>query len=489
MKVSQPKEVAERSPDVLLSRHDNHNLELKLHIELPPGKLKSKLDVYLFFPHNLDPAMFTKNDLLSDFRARSRLAVVDNPNAGVDEIQRRLSELEITLRSLKANDWLIQRQVQWLGAVVGERMKMEGHQFRRNSLLFCALFSRPVEQPSALESRLSEGLSTVSRLRSSVRQIAENHSANTWVQILDRYCHQAYIGFWGRVEESLRLYQERPHVAQQMEFRMRSELRKESEHARRFLTQDARNPSDKLNDLGQMKKFFQSALFVDVQKRPGRIRLQESAALAGTAVAGVAAAGAQMLSENWGLHLTASSTALFFLGVFFYVFRDRMKDWARDHLNQRAEAMVPDVEQVMTVGGREVGRADERLRVLPDAKLSPEVLKLRKNATQSLVDRTLNEDVIHYEYIQECSEPLHAHLQDSVRINLHRYLKFMDDPMKEMTVLQDDGSLLRQQVAKVYHLWAILEHKVIQGPSEILQRQVYRIEVTKGGIQRVDLAS
>ncbi len=478
---------ADGSVDLSLSRHDNHNLEIKLNLNLPQNKFKSSLQVYLYFSKTLAPSMFSKAELMSDFRSRSRLALSDDLQTESEDFQDKISELFRCL-TLSQTDQ-VQLLVQWVGAVGNERFKQDGRALTRNYLLLTALFSRALESPAHVEQRISHTIENARSLRQQIRDLVGPHYANPWVRLLESYSHQGFLSFLSCLDELIQSSTRHTDFEERLRVTYRQLVSEEKSHSSLFPPEQANLcDSEKLTYLSQMKKFFQSALFVDIQKRSGVEKLQEPAAVAGTALAGVTAASMQMLSENSGWHMSASSTMLFTLGVVLYVFRDRLKDWARAQLQKHAFQYIPDVEQNLVVNGKSFGVATERLRATTPLSAPDDIQFCRLKASQSLLESALPEEVVYYQYNQKCNKPKDSKVQDNIRINLHRYLKLMDDPVKDVTVLDENGELSRRKSKKMYRVWVVMKEALEADGLRTSHTQSYRVDVDKFGIQSVEKA-
>ena len=85
--------------------------------------------------------------------------------------------------------------------------------------------------------------------------------------------------------------------------------------------------------------------------------------------------------------------------------------------------------------------------------------------------------------LQNVLDHEHAVLE-VLRVNLRRYLKFMDDPIKEISFLDEEGNVCFHKTKKVYHVYVGINWEPKCG-HPIFQN--YKIVLNKKGIQRVEL--
>jgi len=281
--------------------------------------------------------------------------------------------------------------------------------------------------------------------------------------------------------------------------------RRESLYAPIGGTRQEQAPTDEEREsylvrLSQLKKFFQSKMFVDVSRRPRDKRVAETTAFVGTAIAGLSAACLQQLYIPSSGEIAVSGFLLLGLGVFVYTIRDRVKDWLKVTLAKKASAWIPDVEETLWLDGRTIGVNKEWSRIQTSKNLTAAVKSLRRKACKTEVETELPEEVFCWKRWQQLPKSLDSRntelaLQENVRINLERYLKFMDDPFKELAVLDRAGQFTRFRSRRVYHFYLAVRSTVQSGtnrasiqywPERPAMQQIYRVVVNKKGIDRIE---
>src|SRR5690606_1101166 len=109
----------------------------------------------------------------------------------------------------------------------------------------------------------------------------------------------------------------------------------------------------------------------------------------------------------------------------------------------------PDYQIHLQAEGNPIGKTEEWIRLTRPEKLQPAARQLRTEAASDVLAARLPEDVLHYKKEQRLL-PLEKRrlgqrfaIQDNIRLNVERYLKYMDDPVKELAVLDSDGNIRR----------------------------------------------
>jgi hypothetical protein len=183
-------------------------------------------------------------------------------------------------------------------------------------------------------------------------------------------------------------------------------------------------------------------------------------------------------------------------GIAAYVLKDRLKDKFRQVLTHNAAKVLADSEQNLFAEETKIGRIREWFGLKKSTLLPGEVLDLRRSVCLSEVEQILPEDVFHYRRVQDLkSRPFKRlgpwAIQETLRINLDRYLKYMDDPIKEFSLLDDDGRLATAQSHRAYYFYfcvhnAYSNEKKRNSPLKTDSRLLYRIVMDKNGVDRIE---
>jgi len=472
------------SVDLRISRHDHHNLEVKTHFAVSDG-LTGQVDLFLFLPKSFLAAQVRKEKLMMDFRSRCRLSVRLPAEAHAMALRNELSDLldridredspEIA-RRFAANAAEILR---WLGRKHRDLAK-KAH-------------------GDELETQLESTGAWRDELR---RKLAPKTEAghSSLFRLLDEYLSYLFVQYLAELKDGVACDPNR------LTSRARAQLvhfeRSEKEYwEKKGFGSSGDRPSGKgeehLLRLSHLKKFFQSKMFVDVEKGRTVERMAEPFAAAGAGCAALWMAFFQGSVGPRAAEFGLGGSAVITTGVFAYIMKDRIKEWGKRYFIHRASNYFPDIRQKLFVEKKEIGATREWLRISSRGGMSEEVNRLRRECSLSELEHELPEDVIHYRVEREVKA---VHLpgvgrdwafQDVLRINLNRYLRGLDDPYKEVALFDGAGELTRSRCHRAYPLTMIVVSRAEplkkgEGMSQGLRHLVFRIWLDKTGIDHVE---
>ncbi len=499
-----------------ISRHDHHNLEIKSVIEFAKEPQKITTEVFLYFPKSFEIGLVGKSELAKDFRTRLRLSMPtqhgfedDNFLASLSLLKQANSRFEIeSMVSCEMGHEVpadirecVLEAMKDLAAIVAERLKRFSHEHGRDFFVSQSLLSTPTSRAQGLDF-LGKNLQSVRRKIELVRDAAKARSeeGRQINGLLDEYTSQLYVQYLGAVnfefqrlsedfsknelegdvtaiqaegsttiDSSLSLETARLRVQQLLLALQEDEAMYRRARNWSFDSETEIERERHLMRLSQLKKFFQSKTFIDVAKTQAAQRLNESTALVGTAIAAITAAILEQFGRKNVATLASQGLLVVGLGVILYVLRDRMKDWARVKLQEKAMVLIPDFETLLVANKKRFGLSREWLQILASKSIDPEVTEVRHSDT--LVERSLRlpEDVLYLRRVFFLDGGFDApdqsrSLHENVRLNLDRHLKFMDDPFKDLTDLEADGSFVLSRSHRVYHFHLVTRTTLLTGP-------------------------
>ena len=501
-----------------ISRHDHHNLEIKSVIEFARIPQKITTEVFLYFPKSFEIGLVGKPELTKDFRTRLRLSMPtqvgyedENFNIALAELKRANSRYELETIANKAmgqeitsdlRDGILEASKD-LAAIVAERLKRLSGEHGRQFFVSQSLLANSANRSIGFE-QFDKNLQGVRRKVEALRESMRVHTeeGRQLNGLLDEYASQLYVQYLGAVAKEFNQYEtsnvnERTEPTEPSVFhdsssgsiidgdagcelarrRARQTLQalQEDEALYRktrcwsFDTETDLEREQHLIRLSQLKKFFQSKTFVDVAKTQAAQRVSESTALLGTAIAAITAAIIEQFGRKNVATLASQGLLVVGLGVILYVLRDRMKDWARVKLQEKALVLIPDFETVLVANQKRFGISREWLQIQQSKSVEPEVTEARH--AESVIDRSLRlpEDVLYLRRVffldpgfdaQDQTRSIH----ENVRLNLDRHLKFMDDPFKDLTDLEADGRIVFSRSHRVYHFHMVTRTTLLTGP-------------------------
>lgn len=498
--------------DISVKRHDNHNLELKTLFNFSGMGQEAHLSFYLFFPQSVQMGEVEKNDLFSDFYSRQRLFIPLNQTMDSRETVMALDEVKrlLTLMSLPGCDPQVEDQltsvVQIVGGIVGETLKARTSKIKRDLLLIHSLSHRVSN--GNIFNDIAIQIDDLAEVMTSVRNVTDAawsiHSPV--VHLLDEYIHHVFIEVLGKIDYEISRFQKNVSESERAKFtegwrQMHLQLSMLQKKEIHFQKKHNLTPSNLKSDdsselllvrLGQMKKFFQAKMFIDVQKSQSLKKFSEPTAALAACFAGITAATIQQFGNPAFFQLSLQGISLLFFAMGLYALRDRIKDFAKTYLNTRISKYVPDYEYELKDKDVGIGRIKEWLKKAKMSDLPEDILQKRKTGSVSEAESFLKEDVLFLKRIygltgaKEKNRDKQLSLQETLRINVQRYLKFLDDPMKDITVLDQRGRFARKTSSKMYYFYAIVNYATkINGVDTEKQMHLYRVVLNKNGIQKV----
>jgi hypothetical protein len=238
-----------------------------------------------------------------------------------------------------------------------------------------------------------------------------------------------------------------------------------------------------------LKKYVASILFLDAEVKTDWLFLQQFFFGLAAAAAMVFATAAAFISQTvyGGMTLPVFVTL-----VVSYIFKDRIKDLLRYHLSRKMTRFLFDHKtRVRDAAGKIVGVCRESFGFVKERKLPAEVRELRnRDHITEIENRWVGENImlyrkrirLHPERVRRIfSEYEVSGVNDIMRFNVQEFLRRMDDPKKELFVMNDEG-YHRIRGARVYHLNMIV--RMTFGGQGLHMR--YRVVLNREGIKRIE---
>ncbi len=502
-------------PGISISRHDDHNLEIKILRELTSTLYEEDFDLYLFIPKSFDIPFLGKSELQRDFRVRLRASIPNSNMSGQSEFDQAIERLEKSLilyngaheNSLTEIDNIVYESCRETGATIVDWIKRKAIEHSKDFFLLQSIVSTDSVRESNLQNlriHISELIAQIAKLRNLTGYYKAQSRGS--IILFEEYVSYAYIQY---------LATQRAAIAdEEIKYILDRAQEDEALHRQEIGIPDERRMSDeereqRLVHLSLIKKIFQSQGFLNVTRQPVITKFSETTAVAGTACAGAIAAIVQRYNQPTLSALTLNGFLLICFGVFLYVLRDRIKDYAKVKFSDHVKKLLPDFEQTLKVQSIGVGSVNEWFSIEKKSSLPNEILALRRQAYHSRFEEDLGEEVLHYRRHQKlaCEEHMSAvqprALHEVIRLNIERYLKYMDDPIKETFAIDNYGKLFKSSSRRVYHFYLCLRSKVFISnakPKGVLRRLIkrnkekkfvyqdliYRIVLSKSGLLRLE---
>lgn len=413
---------------------------------------------------------------------------------------------------------LLLAETRRLGAVVGELLKYESRRLKQEMLAVTSLSLRSLNP----ERSLDEVEEILRRVDCIVHQTADLAHKDEALQIpvmrlLGEYIHHLYMDFLAhlsRAQAEMAAPENEPLKSRWLSLaELISKLR--WAEAKSFTCFEESGPQDeevahelKLLRLSQIKKFFQSQMFIEVSRKETIRRFSEPAAAGAAAFAAMWAGAFEYFSQPQMSSVGLQGSIVICSGVALYVLRDRLKDKFRTAFTKKLETILPEAEQSLVADGKLIGKVREWFRILGISQIPKSVINTRRRGDLTLAESHLPEDVIHFGQEFELEPTVNSYgefersIQQVLRLNIQRFLKHLDDAYKTVSLLDSEGELKLVKGHRIYHFHAAVVVKKITSKrrNRLLNRErssrvdsavtmtetLYRIVVDKNGIERVE---
>ncbi|MHB9098394.1 MAG: hypothetical protein ACYC5X_11315 [Syntrophales bacterium] len=238
-----------------------------------------------------------------------------------------------------------------------------------------------------------------------------------------------------------------------------------------------------------LKKYMATVLFLDAEIKKGGVIVEQTLFGMAAGLAMLFATTVAFISQS----IYGSLTLPFFAAlVVSYIFKDRFKDLLRFYLSRKMTQFIFDYKtKIYNVTRHVVGVCGESFEFIRRQKLTPEIREIRDSDHITEIENGwVGEQVFLYR------KRIHLHpdwkgsifseyeidgINDIMRFNIQDFLRKMDDPNKELFVMNDEG-YHRITGTRVYHLNLII--KLIGNKHQSYTR--YRMILNRKGIKRIE---
>jgi len=238
-----------------------------------------------------------------------------------------------------------------------------------------------------------------------------------------------------------------------------------------------------------LKKYMASILFLQTEVRKEGAFLRETLFGIAAALAMIFATAIAFASQT----VYGALTPAFFVAlVVSYIFKDRLKELLRTYFQKRMSRLLFDQRtSIRDAAQRKVGECRESFDFIDKRRLPEKVLELRDSQhITEIENRWRGEQILVYrKRVQLKAKAVHETfpdydvpgVTDILRLRLTEFLSRMDDPTKELFVMDDEG-YQRIKGARVYHLNLVLH---LRGDGRADLRR-FRVVLTRKGIKRIE---
>ncbi|PIQ25319.1 hypothetical protein COW36_19680 [bacterium (Candidatus Blackallbacteria) CG17_big_fil_post_rev_8_21_14_2_50_48_46] len=269
--------------------------------------------------------------------------------------------------------------------------------------------------------------------------------------------------------------------------------------------------------LGLLKKFVSDVLYLDIRNLQKDKAYRNLVAAAGAALAATWAGLVDLQRFYWLQNInqegpvpTSDFALRFFLivivGVFAYIFKDRIKELTREYFYERLKQFLPDYEYSVfykfanpaSQSEIKVAQAKQYMRYLNKEALPAEIAYIREWGHPNKLEPERSEEVIHFskqlDFDTEVLRKRFAHIRfirDISRFSIDEFLLRIDDPNKKLRYFDQNKGVATMKAPKVYHLnlvsrYAVCEYQAGEWLPARVDFEHLRLVLNKKGIIRVE---
>lgn len=239
---------------------------------------------------------------------------------------------------------------------------------------------------------------------------------------------------------------------------------------------------------GILKKFVESDLYINLQKKKDGIAVEQ---LLYAIAAGIAMVFATIVSFSVQKTYGSLSIPLFFALILSYMLKDRIKELTRYFFAHKLGKKFFDNKATVRIKDQDVGWMKEGVDFITDKKTPKEVLEIRnRSALVSAENQIFDEKIILYRKLVYINgEKLAANnlydvsgIHDIIRLHVNRFTQKMDNPQQGLSIITPQGTVKEIFGTKVYYLNIVMQVRF----DDSISYKRFRLSLTRDGIQEVE---
>jgi hypothetical protein len=448
------------------ARHDRDRIEIQIGFDglIPKkkGEFSYDVDCVIFCPKTLGLVDVENTDSLRhEFQSYIRLHThASNPKdvASINRVKERLDKMKSNL-SLESLRFFA---IEFEGFLKGKIKRVRKHSLSQ------ALLASELESIGHLISELRNVL-RARGLEGQDCDLFERKTTDHDLLLLNEYISHIYVQYLVEFYNASRLSPETSEIIPLIESHMRFESEQRTKY--QLLSENRHGPQSTPDEEGYarrmsiLKKYFQRALFVQVQGETLAHRAlipvyAVSAALAGSWAIGIQMYQVRSLEER----ISINSITFVSIAIAAYVAKDIMKDIFRRYFLKKSTVLFPDYEKTLLIkrGGKrkKLGQIKEYIRNFDSEVLPPDLQLYRYGARGGELEQQLHEDIVHFKKRVtldlsqlETNREFPWGMREILRYRFDRLLTSMEDPYKRTHFLSRLGIPGTRQAHRTYHIY------------------------------------
>ena len=464
--------------------HDQFSIEFKVGFAGSEHDAESsfKVNSWIFVPNNLDinASTYSKEQFYRDVKSNIRLIT---PNFTLAEM---INGEKCPLSHLKQ-------------AVEQYRSQPESiHDLEFQVKMFCAIFKsalrnatngilKAADVPTSAPAEIVDDISSITEAyRQLIRDNTGDDFAPTVLLYGDEYMSHL-IGI--QAARLLRFMEAHPendfgNTRQKLQQLIKQEIAyKEMMGYSHITPHDDVANRNLVYKHGQLKKYIESALYLKKDTTNDGAAMKE---ITFSIAAGFAMLVSTLIAWPFQKYLGSYPLLIFIILIVAYMFKDRIKDFARNLFVHRLKSKYFDHKTTLHFKNENIGCIKEGMDFIKDAKTPDRVLAIR-NRSGLEADNTLQQErtILYRKQVQIDNRSLRNRyeyrfdgIHDIMRFHIQHYTRKMDDPTLLVDTLTEDGMLEAVPTLRVYIIHIILQFI----HDEKTEYRGFRITATRDGI-------
>lgn len=464
--------------------HDQFSIEFKVGFAGSEHDAESsfKVNSWIFVPNNLDinASTYSKEQFYRDVKSNIRLIT---PNFTLAEM---INGEKCPLSHLKQ-------------AVEQYRSQPESiHDLEFQVKMFCAIFKsalrnatngilKAADVPASAPAEIVDDISSITEAyRQLIRDNTGDDFAPTVLLYGDEYMSHL-IGI--QAARLLRFMEAHPendfgNTRQKLQQLIKQEIAyKEMMGYSHITPHDDVANRNLVYKHGQLKKYIESALYLKKDTTNDGAAMKE---ITFSIAAGFAMLVSTLIAWPFQKYLGSYPLLIFIILIVAYMFKDRIKDFARNLFVHRLKSKYFDHKTTLHFKNENIGCIKEGMDFIKDAKTPDRVLAIR-NRSGLEADNTLQQErtILYRKQVQIDNRSLRNRyeyrfdgIHDIMRFHIQHYTRKMDDPTLLVDTLTEDGMLEAVPTLRVYIIHIILQFI----HDEETEYRGFRITATRNGI-------
>ncbi|HRY97902.1 MAG TPA: hypothetical protein P5550_02490 [Bacteroidales bacterium] len=474
--------------------HDKFSLELKLAF-IARKKLKLSdfsVNAWLFVPNSLDVnrATFTKRDIYRTIKSNIRLItpvyilrdIADQVKPPFQLLQQSFERMVSRPTRTHVADY--EYHIRMFVSIVKSALREEIRHYRGTEA--------PGDQDYLVEEFL-HNLGSILQHYRSLRRVLNVPTVNgrlmDYYLFGDEYLSNLAEQHTYRLIEAASSGRQGPAVQKKLMTLVNSEIAYRVERGFAVVEKESPNRNrDLIFRLGLLKKYAESELFLNIDKRKDGIWLEQ---LYISIAAGLSMIFATAVAFSFQQKYGNLTMPFFVALVVSYMLKDRIKELSRYFLIHRMGHRFFDHKTKVSLGDQHIGWSKEAVDFVSGSKVPAEVLRIRnRSAILEADNRSNSEKVILYRRLvrlrREALDAISQHpvegMNDIIRFNISPFLLNMDDPVFPLFSRDEKGGVRIVKGEKIYYLNLVLEFR--NEAQHDYKR--YRIAFNRKGIRELE---